>query len=477
MLKKFSVIFFAFLAAACSKVDGIATETICFTANLDDTRTVLDGKSVKWEGTEDLYVWYRNGAGAVGSSKAAFKKIDGTSAVFSVSLPAGTLKDEFYAEVNGVKDDSAEMRPFGSKGPRTYTLDEQRAVAGSYDPAALGLGARWKKSGTETTPSFSFKNLHNVLKISVDNQVGKDLDSIVLTTSTPIVCRNYWKIDDSGAVTHQYSAGTGTRIRLTGPIAPGKADYCFVVAVKNDYNSNIKIKDMTLTFHCGEGFYKTSNGNTLEIGRNTLVTIGSFKITAGGLTFPKGAPFGTYWDSSFLKAWNVAGFQANVPFEGLAAYDTRQTPTALARASASSSLLITSPGGEYAKGKFWFEFVSASTGRGVLTFTSSPGSNTGNHGAGVYCNGKKVDGFNYPANYNKFERTAEFDVKFGDVICIQYENPSSNAKIYCGGVSGTGDSAVDLRIRWERGGSAEGGLSSPEDLSSDDSSSYFFNEL
>ena len=484
-MKKILSIVWAVILCSCSKSassvvsSGASSDApeayvkVSFTADVEEVRTVLDGTAVHWTGDESVYVWYKDAEGAVHKALAQFDAISGSSASLSALLPQDANQNEFYAEVNGVNDESAQMNPWGERGPRVITKVEQTAVPGSYDPAAMGLGARWT-AGDSEKPFFRFHNLHNLLQITIDNQTGKILDTLSLSSSSPMVCKNYWKYDDAGALKISYSGGSGTQIKLVGEIGAGKADYYMVVPVKNNNGSKFQLDDMLFRAYCTtDAYYEACNTAPLLIDKNSLSHIGTFTITKADLHYPDGAPFGTYWGTAFMKAWNTAGFSANTPFAGLATYDTRDVVTAKATAKTAASINSSASGNERMVGQFSFEFVAAQIGTGVLSFWSKPGIVS--HTSSVLKNGTPVHTVSY-ASTDFILTSVSIDVEAGDIIKIQYNNGSSYAALSCGGdyLTSSGD-WVDRRIRWDSSNGSSGSISSPEDLGSD--SQPFFNEI
>ena len=390
----------------------------------------------------------------------------------SIIIPEDASQDEFYAEINGVNDESLAYVPWGEKGPRVIVKQEQTIVAGSFDPAALALGAKWTKGDSEK-PHFIFHNLHNLIKITIDNQSGKTIDRIVLSSSSNMVCKNYWSFKDDGSVKLTYSAGTTKEIKLLGAIGEGKESYYMVVPVKNNNGSKFKLDDMHLTVHCQTGeHFEAHNSTTLEIDANTICSIGTFTITKSNLNYPYGAPFGTYWGTAFMKAWNNTGFVAKQSFTGLASEDTREVVTAQATALTSASINSAASGNERMVGKFSFEFVAAQTGKGLLSFWSKPGS------VGQICNvnnnGQTVHQITYEST-SYILTSVIIDVEAGDVIKIQFGKDTSNAALCCGGDYTSSGVVTDRRIRWDYAEGDSGSFASPEDMTSNNQP--FFNEI
>lgn len=137
------------------------------------------------------------------------------------------------------------------------------------------------------------------------------------------------------------------------------------------------------------------------------------------------APYGTIWANSFMKAWNDAGFVANSSF-------TAENATA----SVSSSLSNPGKDNGYMKGKFKFSFTVAQTGTGVFGFWATLATTTQSYKVTATRNGDEVFSQNYaPGNLQKTFVECEMDLKKGDVVTLQYNNTSSNAKLYCGAAS------------------------------------------
>ena len=437
-------------------------------------KSVLDGRSLNWSGDEEVYIWYKNADGKAAKVLAEFDSVNGTSASLSVLIPQDAGQDEFYAEINGVNDSSASYVPWGDKGPRVNVNSEQTAVAGSFDPAALALGAFWKK-GDSDKPHFTFCNLHNLLRITIDNQSGKMIDAITLSSSSSMTCKNYWGFKEDGSVKLTYSTAGVNEIKLLGAIGSGKASYYMVVPVKNNNGSKFKLDDMHLTIHCQTGeYFEAHNDIPLEIDINTISSIGGFTITKSNLNYPYGAPFGTYWGTSFMKAWNTSGFLTSQKYTGLATDDTRESVTAEATAMASTSISYSVSGNERMNGKYSFEFTAAESGKGTLAFWSKAGSTS--HTSSILKNSIEVKKVTYTSNSKAIYTSCDIEVQAGDIISIVYNNTSSNASLFCGGdYTDSSGEILDRRIHWDYAEVDSGSFTSPEDLISNNQP--FFNEI
>lgn len=481
-MKQLLYLILAVLLCSCSKTVADSSSDIVpdgyvklsFTSDVVpvDVKSTLEGASHNWTGDEKVHVWYKKADGTTAKILANIDSVNGSKASFSVMIPQDASQDEFYAEINGVNDESLAYAPWGNKGPRTTVNAEQTVVAGSFDPAILALGAKWTK-GDSTQPHFTFHNLHNLIKITIDNQSGKTIDQIILSSSSNMVCKNYWDFKADGSVKSTYSTGSTKEIKLLGTINEGKNSYYMVVPVKNNNGSKFKLDDMHLTVHCETGeYFEAHNSVPLEIDANTICSIGAFTITTSNLNYPYGAPFGTYWGTAFMKSWNDSGFTAKQNYIGLATEDTRDVVTAQATASTSASINSSASGNERMVGKFSFEFVAAQTGAGLLSFWSKPGS------SGQFCNIYKNDTSVHQVTYQSTSyilTSVRIEVIAGDIIKIQFGKDTSNAALSCGGDYSASSGVTDRRIRWDYADGNTGSFASPEDLTSNNQP--FFNEI
>ena len=444
---------------------------IVFKADMQLTKTSLSGNKVHWVGDEQIKVWYKTSDGKVGMSLASFKSFTGSKAVLFALVPEDADRNEFYAGVN------VEMRgeTWENKEFLVINDSQQEAVSDNFDQRVTAIGARWKKAENDDTPHFSFFNLHNILEVTILNNTGKTLDRIMLSSSDKLVCSNKWNVADDGSIEFEYVDGEETNIELVGRIGEGVSSYYFVVPVRNSDSDMFRLNQMQLDFHFETSeYYQLNNSRPLEIGENTVCHLGSFNLTKNKLSYPQGAPFGTYWDTSFIKSWNTVGWAKAVQYTGLASYDTREVVTAIATASSSAGIYPNKSGNERMTGQYTFQFIAAESGRGELSFWSQAGGTT--HTASVLKNGAVVHNLTYSSTGSQLT-SHEIDVEAGDMISIIYNNTSSNAALYCGGdYESSSDGIVDRRIRWEKSHTGSGTISAPDNLKSDDQSS-FFNEI
>lgn len=444
---------------------------LVFTADVLRTKTSLDGNVVKWTGDEQIDVWYQTADGMIANSKAVVESFSDRNASLSVIIPADADRNEFYAGVN------VEMRGETWENKEFFVINDsqQEAVSGNFDQRVTAIGARWKKAKNNDRPHFSFFNLYNILEVTVRNHTGKTIDSIILSSSDKLVCTNKWNVTDDGSIEFEYVDGEETNIELVGRIGEGVSSYYFVVPVRNSDSDMFRLNQMQLDFHFETSeYYQLNNSRPLEIGENTVCHLGSFNLTKNKLSYPQGAPFGTYWDTSFIKSWNTVGWAKAVQYTGLASYDTREVVTAIATASSSNVIYPSKSGNERMTGQYTFQFVAAESGRGELSFWSQAGATT--HTASVLKNGAVVHNLTYSSTGSQFT-THEIDVEAGDMISIIYNNTSGSAALYCGGdYQSSSDGIIDRRIRWKKSHTGSGTIGAPDDLKSDDQSS-FFNEI
>lgn len=398
---------------------------VYFTAGVDETKAVIgsneDNKTVVcWTGNEPVNIWYKSSEGQAMKVAATFESFNGRNANFSAVIPTDANLDEFYAEVNGVSDASGKT-PFGSlndnTAARVKVSADQNAVLNSFDPAVAAMGARWVYSKSKPNPTFAFKNLTNLLKISVKNETGKTLNKIVFNNDVKIACNNYWDVEDTGNIKIKGSADYSTQINLTGTdIQDG--DYYFVISKAN--NSSMELKNMTVSFHFTDGTYRIfSNSVALDMsGYAQCAYIGSFTIKTEDLeqeiddsTF---APFGTSWDISAVKnakKGDDAKYVATAKNGGMAYFTCN---------SVESSGI---------KGKFTFEFYSKDSGTGVLTFNARGGA--AGHTCSVCVNDNKIgDDITYPNSSDIVNDVRELTVSKGDKISIVYNNGSGGAYLF-----------------------------------------------
>lgn len=399
---------------------------VYFSAGVDETKAFVGPKEddktvVCWTGNEPVNIWYKSSEGEVEKVAATFESFNGRNANFSALIPSDANHNEFYAEVNGVSDGSGKI-PFGSydgnptTAARVRVAADQNAVRNSFDPAVAAMGARWVYSKSKPNPTLAFKNLTNLLKISVKNETGKTLNKIVLNNDVMIACNNYWDVDDQGYIKIKGSADYSTQINLNGTdIEDG--DYYFVISKTN--NSKMVLKNMTVSFHFTDGTYRIfSNSAELDMtGYAQCAYIGSFTIKTEDLkndsTF---APFGTSWGTGAVKnadKGNDGKYVATANNGGVAYFTCSEVNSS----------------GNNIKGKFTFEFYTKDSGTGVLTFNSRGGA--AGHTCSVYVNDNKVgDDITYPNNSEIVNVVRELTVSKGDKISIVYNNGSSNAYLF-----------------------------------------------
>lgn len=389
-------------------------ETKAFIGSSSEGRT-----SVHWTGNEAVNIWYKDANGAVAKVAAAIVSCDGSSAKFSALIPEDANMDEFYADVNGVSDTSGKL-PFGdyntSKSARNYVPQHQKAVLNSFDPAAASLGARWVRSKSDEIPSFTFHQLTNMLKISLQNNTGKNINKIVLTSSTELLLKSHWDVDNNGNIKIVSNGTRVTELSLNGEIQTGT--YYFVIPTKS------KFTNMSITFHYTDGSYRTfTNSTTLEIkDYSRCYEIGNFVLNADDLEIDDStfAPFGTSWDKSAVEnAKNgTDGKYVATASNGEVAYFTCSTVD-----TKQNSLM----------GQFTFEFQTKSTGVGILSFMTYPGALTEKHSVSVLVNDveiKKILYSDFLAAAAKLDSKVELKVVKGDKITIQYNSGSSSARLY-----------------------------------------------
>lgn len=413
---------------------------VYFDAGLDDanTKTSISGLSVAWSGTETVNIWYKDANGDVQKTAASFESFSGKTAKLSAVIPDTAPKDEFIAEVNGVIDGSGKA-PFGtgSNRARYKPSATQTAVAGSFDPSAHAMGARWVYSSEDPIPHFAFKNLTNLLKISVDNQTSYTIDQITLSSSTVFMAANYWNIQDGGSIKIDGSGASGSEVSLSANITPGTSgDYYFVISTKNS-SGMVNFADLKLKFKSGIYCREYSNSTPLAMTYNTLATLGSFTLTDAGWTVDESvyAPSGTQWTTSSVKAINsqissggAADFNNPIPMAAAS------PNTALAFVATNATTVNSS--GNCIYGSFLFEFYTAATGTGTLTLSLRKQTAAGNM---VYV---YIDGVEQADKRISLTETAttEYNVTLsvtrGQKISLRYlkndgsTNPTKNQTLY-----------------------------------------------
>lgn len=395
---------------------------VYFDAGVVDTKAVIgassDGRTyVHWTGNEAVNIWYKDANGAVAKVAAAIVSCDGSSAKFSALIPEDANMDEFYADVNGVCDATGKL-PFGTLGSssaRNYVPQEQQAVLNSFDPDAASLGARWVRSKSDEIPSFRFHQLTNMLKISLQNNTRKNINKIVLTSSTDLKLKSYWDVEN-GNIKISPAGTTTSELSLNGEIQSGT--YYFVIPTKSTFTN------MTITFHCTDGSYRTFTNNTpLEISDySRCYEIGNFVLNADDLEIDDStfAPFGTSWDKSAVV-------------NAVKGSDGKYVATASNGEVAYFTCNSVDTGQNSLKGKFTFEFQTKSTGIGILSFMTYPGGLTENHSVSVLVNDVEIKKILYKdvlTAQAKLDSNVELEVVKGDKITIQYNSGSSYARLY-----------------------------------------------
>ena len=466
-----------FLSCSCSKEntenfleftpDGMVK--ITFDAYAIPTRTSLNDNTLQWTGTEEVNIWYQDGSGKIANTTATFEAFSGSNAKLSILIPSDAERNEFYAGVNV----NCTGTYWNEKIFSVETKCQQTIYANNIDPDAVSVGARWRSNVSNDKPFLNFLNLHNSLKVTLDNQTGKIIEKITLSSSNSLACTNTWSISDEANLICEFVESRSSSIDLIGNIASGVATYYFSVPVKNNNGNKFRLDDMNLKFtFASSEQYEVNNETPLEIDKNSSCLIATLTLTTEKL-FPSSAPLGTYWGTEFMKSWFSSGWTSNQKFTGIATYDTRDQVSAEAIASSSKSIEYNKSGNERMTGKFSFEFTVAESGKGTLSFWSQAGG--AGHSASILKNGVEIKKITYQ-NTSEVYTSLDIDVIVGDVIRIKYNDTSSYAILYCGGDYASSKGTLDRRIRWDKFKDGSGIISSPEDLQSDNQSS-FFNEL
>lgn len=409
---------------------------VIFTAGVETKTTVgdiaNDRTSIHWTGNEPVNIWYKDVEGKAQKVAAEFVSHSGREAVFSALIPNDAEQNEFIAEVNGVIEN--DKLPFSSSGARCEVPSVQDAVFNSFDPDAASMGAWWVKSDEKPSPEFTFYHLTNLLKITVNNTTDKTINKIVLNNTTSIANKNYW-VPKAGYVSMSGSVNGATEVSLNGEVQNG--DYYFVISKKN--NGTFTLKDITVTFYFEDGYYRTfSNPNDLELGNNLsrCVDLGDFTLKSEDLQKDvddsSWAPFGTAWGNTQIK--NATPLTEQYWY---VAYAKSPNSSAVANFKTTKDI---GPDGKYLQGDVTFEFVTKSTGTGVLTFTLES-AKANSHESIVYVNGVEKQRFQYEQAWTRIAKSAELTVNRGDRIKITANNGSNNQKLYF-------YSSVDHSITW-----------------------------
>ena len=258
-MKKIIIIVSAVLAmAACEKENAFKSlpdGRKVFRASTMQTKTVMDGYTVKWEDGDAISIY--NGS---------------TSEEFSTTLGAPAASADFIGDIEDAPTYSAMFPASGltawsGSGDFTFTIPgTQRAIAGSVDPAADFMVAET----TDGEREFHFKHLLGMFKFTIDASSSR-LISIKVTAG-----RN-------AAGGHSYSASTGKATWVSAGIKEITLSNGGAVLTPGDYYIALAAReyDNGLTFT-----FTNEDGKTVDIVRAGSSTVKAGKVHPMG-TIPE----------------------------------------------------------------------------------------------------------------------------------------------------------------------------------------------
>lgn len=244
----FTMIAFAAMFAACSKENSTPVEEPVlipktFSVVSPETKTLLDGVSVKWSAGDEICV-----IAATTGNKYTFE-IDPAdagkaSATFTGSIAAADAAETtFYAVYPNqtIRTVTAETIEFDSRLNNENPI--QTAVAGSFDPAYSVMVATSDANGV-----FAFSHRSAFLKITVGNDNVSAIN--IKTSSTRFYGRPVVPIADSDMAYNsgKYNIqGAVDNVTLGGTLTKGST-YYIPVPIKNS-----KVGTLTLTYSFDNG--------------------------------------------------------------------------------------------------------------------------------------------------------------------------------------------------------------------------------
>lgn len=435
---------------SCAKMEPVNQEQIIpdgyskvyFNAGVaePESKAVINGTSIEWQGTEEINIWYKDAEGNVTKAAATIESFSGKSAYISAILPDDAPKDEFIAELNGV-DGTSGKQPFGSSTSRARykVATEQTAGANGFDADVFAMGARWKKTDDDTTPHFTFTSLCSMLKFTVTNNANNSINKVTLTCDNSIANSTYWSIRDDGSLSFGSSNNTVyNTVTLNANVESGETKDLYFVISAHSKDGPIKLENMKLTFEfTDERTRQYSNPQPLELG-HSLSYIAAFTINEADLPKDESyyVPFGATWDYTCLAAWNSAGF---VKGEVYAMSALEPYESAKAFVKANQDITYASKSAYFRGNDSYFEFYAAEAGIGVLTCRIRLNKSATNAAPSV-CTVKKNDEVIYEltntSGDKKIEvKQIEIEVVKGDKITVTLPADSNNENRFVFGAS------------------------------------------
>lgn len=258
-MRKIIIIVSAVLAmVACEKDNAFKSlpdGKKVFRASTMQTKTVMDGYTVKWENGDAISIY--NGS---------------SSSEFSTTLGVPATSADFIGDIEDAPTYSAMFPASGltawsGSGDFTFTIPgTQRAIAGSVDPAADFMVAET----TDGEREFHFKHLLGMFKFTIDASSSR-LISIKVTAG-----RN-------AAGGHSYSASTGKATWVSAGIKEITLSNGGAVLAPGDYYIALAAReyDNGLTFT-----FTNEDGKTVDIVRAGSSTVKAGKVHPMG-TIPE----------------------------------------------------------------------------------------------------------------------------------------------------------------------------------------------
>ena len=269
-----------------------------FTADMPQTRTLLDGLNVHWVEYDEIAIW--DGSGAYQKFMVDAESINGSNATFSGTALPGVDYTAFYPLIAVESMDATSV---------VFNLPaEQTAVAGTF---ASNLAPSLAKA-TGGSTNLVFDNLCALVKFTVPAEMaGEGTLTLVGGNATEPLAGTLTCNTADGTLTATEPA---TRITLKGSFESGKA-YYFVVMPGTLANG------FSLLYEDSKSkLYRKATGNPVTLQAGHILNLGPLALTG----FEPAITTGILADNSSLGTRNADGTTTltTLGFEGVSALGT-----------------------------------------------------------------------------------------------------------------------------------------------------------
>ena len=244
-IKYSALVAIAAIAASCAKestvieketVKDIPMEPMCIqTGDESETKTLLDGKTVKWTEGDQIAVFSNINDYSKGYDFPA-ADIKGNTATFSGKVPAGT--ESFFAVYPPDKVSSA-----SASGAVVTIPSVQDPAEGTFgEELNITIAKGTKTPGTPNVGTIRFRNVCSYVKFTVPAYVS-DVKSVTISSNNAIagdLTVDYTRDDPSSTIT----ANGKTSISMSGSFG---ADKTFIFVIAPGKVSNFKIDITTVS--------------------------------------------------------------------------------------------------------------------------------------------------------------------------------------------------------------------------------------